>query len=85
MGKYSLVFSKSVRKDLRALPSGDVVRILKAFDWLSYNPRGPGCTKLCEQERYRYKVGKYRILYEIRDAVLLISVVKVAHGREAYR
>lgn len=85
MARYSLVFKDSVRKDLASVPKPDVARILKAFQTIADNPRGPGCVKLCEQERYRFRVGVYRILYEIQDAVLVVTVVKVAHRREAYR
>jgi len=33
----------------------------------------------------RIRSGDYRIIYEVREDVLLILVVKVAHRREAYR
>ena len=29
--------------------------------------------------------GDYRIVYEIRDDVLIVTVVKVGHRREVYR
>ena len=34
---------------------------------------------------WRIRVGDYRVLYEIRDNVLLVLVVKVGHRREIYR
>ena len=85
MAKYELRFKKSVRKDLAAIPSDDVSRILKAFEFLSDTPRGPVSVKLSTQARYRYRVGRYRILYEIADEILIVTVVKVAHRREVYR
>jgi mRNA interferase RelE/StbE len=30
-------------------------------------------------------VGDYRVLYEVRDAELLVTVVKLAHRRQVYR
>ncbi|MFU8764348.1 MAG: type II toxin-antitoxin system RelE family toxin [Haliea sp.] len=33
------------------------------------------------QERYRVRQGLYRIIYEIGDAVVTVTVVKVGHRR----
>lgn len=85
MGRYSLVFRKSVVKDLRAIPNKDVARILKCIEALSEDPRGPGCEKLSGQERYRVRQGVYRIIYEIVDDRLIIVIVRVGHRGEVYR
>lgn len=85
MASYSLRFRRSVAKDLRAIAKSDVARILARIKELADAPRGPGCVKLSGQERYRVRLGAYRILYEIHDTELVIVVVKVAHRREAYR
>jgi mRNA interferase RelE/StbE len=85
MGKYRLVFKKSVAKDLRGIPKKDVARILKCFDSLAEDPRGTGCEKLSGQERYRVRQGVYRIVYEIQDNVLVVVVVTVGHRKEVYK
>jgi mRNA interferase RelE/StbE len=85
MGSYRLAFKQSVAKDLRAIPQGDVARILKRIESLADEPRPPGSEKLSGQERYRVRQGVYRILYEIRNEELVVLVVKVGHRREVYR
>jgi mRNA interferase RelE/StbE len=85
MGRYKLVFKKSVAKDLRDISKKDVARILKCFDALSEDPRAPGCEKLSGQERYRVRRGVYRIVYEIKDDLLMVVVVKIGHRRDVYR
>jgi mRNA interferase RelE/StbE len=85
MGRYRLLFRKSVAKDLRGIPKKDVARILRRLDTLSDEPRGPGSEKLSGQERYRVWQGVYRIIYEIRDDVLEVVVVRVGHRRDVYR
>jgi len=85
MGRYRLVFKKSVAKDLRGIPNRDIARILKCFDTLSEDPRAPGCEKLSGLERYRVRQGIYRIVYEIRDDMLLVVVVRVGHRRDIHR
>jgi len=85
MARYELVFKKSVTKDLRDIPKKDIARILKCFDSIAEHPRGSGCEKLSGQDRYRVRQGSYRIIYEIQDQVLVVTVVKVGHRREVYR
>jgi len=61
-------------------------RIVKALRSLEENPRGPGCIKLQgNSELYRIRVGDYRIIYQIQDAVLIVLVVDVGNRRDIYR
>jgi len=85
MGRYRLIFRKSVAKDLRDIPKKHVARILRCFQALAEDPRPPDCEKLSGQERYRVRQGVYRIIYEIEDDLLEVVVVKVGHRREVYR
>jgi mRNA interferase RelE/StbE len=85
MAKYSLVFKKSVAKDLRNIPKKEIKRILKCVELLCINPKAEGCIKLSGQERYRVRQGIYRIIYEIQETELIIMVVKVAHRSIAYK
>jgi len=79
MVKYKITFKKSVAKDLRVIPKSDIKKILSKIDSLSENPRGEGCIKLSAKESYRVRQGLYRIIYEIKDGLLVVNVVKVAH------
>ena len=85
MGRYRLLFRKSIVKDVRGVPKKDVARILRRFNALTDEPRGPGSEKLSGQERYRVCQGAYRIIYEISDDVLEVLVVRVGHRRDVYR
>ena len=85
MASYRLVFRQSVTKDLRAIPKLDIARILKRIDGLSEDPRAIGCEKLSGQERYRVRQGQYRIIYEIADAELIVTVVRVGNRRDVYK
>lgn len=84
MAKFEIVFKRSVYKDLKPIPKADVKRILERIDSLAKDPRGPGCEKLSGQERYRVRQGVYRIVYEIVDDKLIVTVVKVGHRGQVY-
>ena len=52
---------------------------------LASNPRPVGSEKLSGEDKYRLRQGDYRILYEIVDDDLIVTVVKVGNRRDVYR
>jgi len=85
MAKYKLTYKKSVSKDLRSIPNQDVTRIRMRIEALAENPRPVDCKKLSGLERYRVRQGVYRILYEIRDHELIVTVIKIGHRSSVYK
>ena len=85
MEKYRITFKKSVAKDLRVIPKNDIKKILSKRDTLAVDPRGEGCIKLSGKENYRVRQGLYRIVYEIKDDVLVVNVVKFSHRTQVYK
>lgn len=85
MVKYSIIFKNSVRKDLRAIPTPDLKRILATIEQLAVDPRPYGSIKLKGAHFYRIRQGAYRIIYEIRDKELIINVIKVGHRSAVYK
>ena len=60
-------------------------RLVDALHVLESNPHPIGSKKLQgESELYRVRVGDYRIIYQVRDALLLVLVVQIGHRREIY-
>lgn len=84
MAKYDVVFKRSVYKDLRSIPNLDLKRILAKINALAIDPRPVGCEKLSGQERYRVRQGVYRIIYEIVDDRLIVTVVKVGRRGQVH-
>ena len=85
MAGYRVFFKRSVEKDFLSIPKKDVKRILNRIKTLEENPRPPGCEKLTDQEKYRLRQGRYRIIYSIQDDELTVWVVKVGHWKKIYR
>ncbi|MDZ8105399.1 MAG: type II toxin-antitoxin system RelE/ParE family toxin [Nostoc sp. DedQUE12a] len=78
--------SKSASKQLKKLPVDIQSRLESKIQQLGQDPRPDGVGKLKNGEnRYRIRVGDYRILYQIFDDVLIVIVVRVGHRREVYR
>jgi len=82
---YAVYLKKSAEKDLDSLPREVHQKIIKRLLSLKGNPRPPGAKKLWGGERYKIRVGDYRVLYTIDDALQKIEVSAVGHRREVYR
>lgn len=85
MAKYKIEIKRSAQKEIEHLPKMELKTILSAISQLRENPRGHQTLKLANQDRYRLRVGRYRVLYEIHEYDLMLFIVKVAHRKEAYR
>ena len=84
MVKYKIFFKKSVWKDFKPIPKKDLKKILECIESLGENPHQTRCKKLCNQEKYRLRYGKYRIIYSIQNIELTIWIVKVGHRKNVY-
>ena len=85
MANYKIVFKRSVAKDLRPIPAKDIQRILARIDQLAEDPRPLGAERLTNEDKYRIRQGRYRILYTIADEIVTVTVVRVGHRRDIYR
>ena len=85
MAGYKVFLRHSVAKDLDHIPKRELKRIIERIESLSHDPRPPGHKKLCGEERYRIRQGKYRIVYSVQDQELTVWIVKVGHRRDVYR
>lgn len=83
---YQIEIKSKVAKQLKKLPNDIRDRINEKILELAENPRPSGVVKLeGSNDTYRIRVGSYRVLYDIFDDVLLISVIRVGHRREVYK
>lgn len=86
--KYEFRWRERAIRELRALPQPVALTILRALATLGDDPRRPDAqTKklIGYQDRYRLRVGDYRIIYDIVDREFIILVVGAGHRREIYR
>jgi len=83
---YTVEFSPSAEREFRKL-AREIQRSLRPrIDALANEPRPTGAKKLKGSDNLgRVRVGDYRIVYEVRDRILVVLVVRVAHRREVCR
>jgi mRNA interferase RelE/StbE len=70
----------------RKLPIDVQKRIQTKINDLAIQPRPNGIKKLQgDDNSYRIRVGEYRVVYEIDDEILIVTIIKVKHRSEVYK
>ncbi|WP_314139112.1 type II toxin-antitoxin system RelE/ParE family toxin [uncultured Plantibacter sp.] len=78
-------FTSAAAREFRKLDPPLRRRLLLAIGELEADPRPTGVRKLDGFDNaWRIRVGDYRVLYEILDDVVLVTVFRIAHRREVY-
>jgi mRNA interferase RelE/StbE len=86
MAAYRVDIDRPAMRDLAKLPLELRSRIVARIQALGADPRPRGARKLTgSTDRYRIRVGDYRVLYRVDDDVLLVLVVAVALREHVYR
>lgn len=82
---YSVRLAPAAVRQLRKLDPAGRRRVQAAIDLLADDPRPPSARQLLGGAgEWRVRTGDFRIVYEIRDAELIVLVVKVGHRRDVY-
>lgn len=83
--KYTVLIERYAQKQIMKLDSKIIPVIKASISALADNPRPFGYKKLKGEEAYRIRVGDYRIIYEINDQTIIITVVSVGHRKDIYK
>ncbi len=84
--KYAVALERAAARFLLRLKDAKLKKRLDdAIEVLSDDPRPPGCRKLAgTSDRYRIRVGDYRIIYRVDDGKVTVLVLVIGHRREVY-
>ncbi|OAV69047.1 Toxin RelE [Bacteroidales bacterium Barb4] len=83
---YNLIIDKKAEKELSRLPMEYYRLIMKRISSLKQNPRPFGYRKLSDSDnKYRIRIGDYRVIYSIKDDILTVEVIKIDHRSSIYQ
>lgn len=83
---YQVLLERSAEKDLKRLPRNVQPRVISVLRTLASQPRPPGSRKLTGTKTdWRVRVGDYRIVYEVADAIRVVRVHRIRHRGDVYR
>jgi mRNA interferase RelE/StbE len=83
---YRLGIKNSARKELDTLPKNIFLKVDAAILSLKENPfPSPQSKKLKGKDKFRLRIGDYRVVYAVDEAQKLITIYRVRHRKDIYR
>ena len=86
---YRVVIEDKAKKELRKL---DRFQAKIIINWIRNNLEGSSDPRVSGKQltanlknHWRYRVGEYRLLAEIKDDEVIIHIVKVGHRKGVYK
>ncbi|HOS72984.1 MAG TPA: type II toxin-antitoxin system RelE/ParE family toxin [Bacteroidales bacterium] len=83
--KYTVLIERYAQKQIMRLDKKAIPVIKSAIASLADNPRPKGYKKLKGEDAYRIRVGDYRVIYEIDNGKIIVTVVSVGHRKDIYK
>ena len=83
MKQFRIVPTKTFTKDFKKLPPEVKTRALAALERIKQDPYRGRKVKAVETGEWRWRVGDYRIRYDIEDEDIVL--LRIRHRREIYR
>lgn len=82
---YRIDFTTAAARQVKKLPRPARERVLQLIEALAEDPRPHGARKLVgEETAWRIRVGDYRVIYDVFDDELTVTVVRAGHRRDVY-
>ena len=79
----NLEMVRSAQKDIKRLDRPVRVRVIDAIELLVADPYRQGVRQL-DSGIFRYRVGHYRIIYNVDNDTVTVRVVRVRHRGDVY-
>jgi mRNA interferase RelE/StbE len=88
---YKLIYSKNCLKDLKKLDKSNAEIIIKwlnknidnCSDYKNFNNYKPLVGNI--RGYFRYRIGSYRVICEIKDDKCIILALSITHRKDAYK
>jgi len=82
---YRVLIERYAQKQIMKLDKKIIPVIKASIADLAENPRPYGYKKLKGEDAYRIRVGDYRVIYEINDSTIIVTVISVGHRKNIYK
>lgn len=84
---YDILLTKEAQKDYRKLAKNIVRRVNQCLDTLREDPlRYPQALPLkgTVAGYYRWRVGDWRVIYDVNEDEQIVTVLQITHRRDVY-
>ena len=87
--KYTVFYSKTALKQLKKMNKEVSSLIIGYIEKNIINTESPyshgKSLSANRKDQWRYRIGKYRIIFNINDNELIILVIEIGHRKEIYK
>ena len=83
--RFQIIWSESAANELKKLDRTLSKRIFNKVSQLGENPYHFDVIKMVGDPYFRLRVGDYRVIFDIRNDLLRILIIKVGHRKSIYR
>ena len=80
---YELIYSDEARKQLKKLNKDAQIRVISSLERIRLRPYSY-VKRLVGVPYFSLRVGKYRVILNLKDDKLLIFVIEVGHRKNIY-
>jgi mRNA interferase RelE/StbE len=87
MNPFTVILTPEAQRDILRLDAGVQTRILNRIEWMGENAELIRHQALQGDEWhgcFKYRVGDYRIIYQMDRSTNKLIILKVGHRREVY-
>ena len=85
VSRYRIEITRSAARDLDRMVGKDYTAVAGRIDGLAEDPCPPGSARLKGRTEYKLRVGRFRIVYEVQDARLIVLIVIVDDRKQVYK
>lgn len=82
---YSLDIVRSAEWELKRIAPDLALRIGERIALLASDPHPSQSRRLQNTDRFRLRVGDYRVIYSVDDSSQTVTILAVGHRRDVYR
>jgi len=83
--RYTILIATRAKKQIETLPEKIREKIANAIEDLSSDAAMGKALKAQLKGLFSYRVGNYRIIYQVIRKKLVIHIISVRHRKDAYR
>ncbi len=83
--KYTVLYHRNIKKDLKKLDEKTIGTFFKAVKEIILKDPYQGIRlKGKYRDLWKYRIGKYYIIYSIEDNELMVLILRIRHRRSVY-
>lgn len=83
--KFELLLTERAKENIAHLPAAILPRIQTGLERIAQNPYSGKALKGQLHGLRSYRVGDYRIIYEIQNKKIVVIILTIGHRKEIYR